>query len=104
MIASASLKSNVEVDDVEGVVFNEFAALFYVFAHERLENIFGGYGVFEAHLEERARFGVHRGFPELLGIHFAEALEARDGELLFGVFEDVIQKRLRAFLDRKSVV
>ena len=33
LIASDSLKLNVEVDDVEGIVLDEFAALFYVFAH-----------------------------------------------------------------------
>ncbi len=41
------------------------------------------------HLQQRARFGVHGGFPELLGIHFAQALEPGDGELFFGVLEDV---------------
>ena len=30
-------------------------------------------------------------------IHFAQALESRDGEIFFGVFQDVIQARPRAF-------
>ena len=68
---------------------------FDVFAHQRGENVLGGDGVFEAHFQQRARFGVHRGGPELLGIHFAQALEARDGEFFLRVFENVIQQ-LRA--------
>ena len=44
-------------------------------------------------MQQGARFGVHGGGPELLGIHFAEALEARDGEFFFGVFEDVAEQR-----------
>ena len=53
--------------------------------------VLGGDGVFQAHLQQRARLGVHRGFPELLGIHFAQALESRDGEIFLRVFEDVVQ-------------
>ena len=43
--------------------------------------------VFELHLQQRARLGVHGGGPELVGIHLPQALEARDGELLLGVLE-----------------
>ena len=42
-------------------------------------------------LQQRARLGVHRGFPELLGIHFAQALEPRDGEIFLGVLQHVGQ-------------
>src|SRR6202522_977106 len=89
---------DIQVDDVEGVFFYEFAALFDVFAHEGGENCFGGDGIFQAHFEQGAHFRVHGGVPQLLWIHFAEALEARDGETLAGVFQDVIEQAERTFL------
>ena len=44
----------VEVLDVEGVFLDEFAAGFYVFAHEGGEDLLAGGDVFEADLEEGA--------------------------------------------------
>ena len=43
------------------------------------------------HLQQRARFGVHGGVPELLGIHFAQPFEPRDGEIFLGVVQHVGQ-------------
>src|SRR6516164_11204142 len=68
-------KSNVQVHDFERVVLDEFAARFHVFAHQRGENVFCRDGVFEFHLEQRARVRVHGGFPELRGIHLARSEE-----------------------------
>jgi hypothetical protein len=62
---------NVEIHDFERVVFDELAARFDIFAHQRGENILGSYRVLEFHLQQRARIGVHGRVPELLGIHFA---------------------------------
>ena len=55
-------------------------------------------GVVKAHPEQRARFRIHRGFPELVGIHFAQAFEPRDREIFFGVFQDVGEHVRRFFL------
>ncbi len=60
--------------------------------------VLGGDGVLQSHLQQRARLRIHRGFPELLGIHFAQALEPRDAELLLGVLQHVSQHCLRVFL------
>src|SRR3989475_10880591 len=79
--------SDVEVDDFERVLFDELAPLLDVFPHQRGENLLGLDDVLEFHLEQRARFRVHGGFPELRGIHLAQALEPGDGELLLRVFE-----------------
>ena len=47
-----------------------------------VEKISFGLGdVLQIHLEQRARFGVHGGFPELLGVHLAQTLVALDGDL-----------------------
>src|SRR6201998_2080981 len=86
-----SYSLDIEIYYFESVVFDEFAARFDVFTHERGENIFCGDGVFELHLQQRAGVRVHGGFPQLLGVHFAQALESSDGEILFGVFHDVVE-------------
>src|SRR5579864_525271 len=82
---------DIQVHDFEGVFLDEFAALLDVFAHECRENILGGDGILETDFEERARLGVHGGLPKLVGVHLAEALETRDGEFLFRVFENIAE-------------
>src|SRR5580704_11556721 len=72
------LALDVEVLHVEGVFFDELAASFDVFAHERGEDLFGGGDVLQLDLQECAAGGIHRGLPELRGGHLAEALVALD--------------------------
>jgi hypothetical protein len=50
---------------------------------------FGFDNVFELDLEQRAVLGVHGGFPELRGGHFAQALVALHGVVLLALFDDV---------------
>src|SRR5207245_244880 len=95
---SSTAKADVQVHDLERIVLDEFAARFHVFAHQRRENVFCRDGVFQFHLEQRARLRVHGGFPELRGIHFAQALKPRDGEIFFRVFHHVAKHVLRSFL------
>ena len=96
MTAKNSL--NVEVDDVESILLDEFAALFDVFAHQRGEDSLGFDNVLHANFEQRASLCVHGGGPKLLGIHFAQSLEARDSEVLLGVFENIAEQRRSVFL------
>src|SRR6266481_2091159 len=93
-----AIESNIQVDDFQGVFLDEFPPRFHVFAHERRENIFGGDSIFKLHLQQRARIRVHGRVPELLGVHFAEALESRDGEIFFGVLDHIVQNIPRFFL------
>src|SRR5579863_3312838 len=69
--------SDVEILDVERVILDEFAALLDVFAHQRGKHLLGLHHVLELHFQQRASLGVHGGGPELVGIHFAQALETR---------------------------
>src|SRR5439155_14840359 len=81
--------SNVEVSDVERVLFDERAPKLDVLAHEHGEELVGAARrVLVADLEERARVGVHRRGPELLGIHLAEALVAREDDALAATLVD----------------
>src|SRR5699024_3089332 len=63
-----------------------------LFAHEDGENLVGLYGVVELYALERAGLRVHGGFPQLVGIHLAKALEA--GDIYFRV--RVVPAQLRA--------
>src|SRR3989475_7250607 len=78
--------SDVEVDDFERVLFDELAPLLDVFPHQRGENLLGLDDVLEPHLEQRARFPVHGGFPEFRGIHLPQAFERGVGDLLLPSF------------------
>src|SRR5688500_16042499 len=67
------VRSNIQVADVERVLLDEVLAGLDLVAHEDREDRVGLDRVLDAHLEERAVLGVHGRFPELLGVHLAEA-------------------------------
>src|SRR4029079_945917 len=73
-LAEAAL--DVAVDDVQRVVLDENAARLDFVAHQAAEKIVGVVGLLDLDLQQRARFRIERGFPELVGIHFAEAFVA----------------------------
>src|SRR2546430_10980472 len=66
---------HIQVLDVLGVRLDEVLALLDVRAHEDREQAIGRGGVLDVHPEQRARLRVHRGLPQLLRVHLAEALE-----------------------------
>src|ERR1700687_709937 len=87
-----ALPLDVQILHVQRVVFDEFSAGFYVFAHQRSEDgLTLGY-VFEADLQKRAALGIHGRFPELLGSHFSEAFVALDDVLSAAFVQDVIEE------------
>src|SRR5262245_17999296 len=67
---------DVEVHDVQGVLFDELAARLHRVAHQDREHLVGADRILEAHLQERARLGIHGRLPELIGVHLAESLVA----------------------------
>ena len=54
------------------------AASLDIFAHEHGEERVGVAGALEGHAHQRAARLIHRGFPQLNRLHFAQALEALD--------------------------
>src|SRR5713226_10078523 len=84
-------RSDVQIDDFQRVVLDKLSARLDVFAHQRRENILCRNGVFKLYLKQRACVRVQGRVPQLLGVHFAESLESRDGEILLGIFNDVIE-------------
>src|SRR5690606_36356338 len=68
--------SDIEVGDRQCVFLNKFAARFDQIAHQLGEDRIRVVGFLDLNLEQRARIGVHGGFPKLLGVHFAQPLVA----------------------------
>src|SRR5207247_11463214 len=69
-------RSDVQIRYIKRVFLNEFPSRFNCVAHEDREHRVGAYGIVHRHPQQRARFGVHCRFPELLGIHLTNALVA----------------------------
>ena len=79
--------------------FDEKPPRFDAVAHERVENLIRLDHVIQFHLQEAPRLGIHRGFPELLRIHFAQAFVALD----VGAFASEILDRREHFLHVKKI-
>src|SRR5690625_538635 len=60
------------------VIFDERPPRRYVGAHEGFEYLAGFERVVDRDALEHAGLRVHRGFPQLLGVHLPEAFEALD--------------------------
>lgn len=71
----------IKVDGVFGVFLDERLARLDLLAHEDGEYLVGLDSVLETNAAQGARFGVHCRLPQLVRIHLAEALEARDIDL-----------------------
>ena len=58
--------------------FDEFPPGRHFVAHQDREDAISLEGILDFHPLHRAGGGIHRGLPELLGHHFAKALETLD--------------------------
>lgn len=76
----------IKVDHILRVRLDKLLSRLDLFAHEDGEGLVGGQGVAQGDAAQGAGLGVHRGFPQLVGVHFAQALEAADVDLDVGAF------------------
>src|SRR6185503_13667319 len=79
---AASRPLNVQELNVEGVVFDELTAGRDFVAHQQREKRVGLCRVVDGHAEQAALLRIHRGFEQLLGVHFTETLVALYRETL----------------------
>ena len=73
---------NVQIGDVEGVGVDEVAAGFDEVAHQFGEQQIGFVDGLDLDLEQSAHVGIERGFPQLAGVHLAQALVALQRDAL----------------------
>src|SRR5260370_21749724 len=66
----------VDVLDLQGVLLDEVAARLNFFTHERAEHLLRRERIVELNAQQRPPGRVERCVPELLAVHFAQALEA----------------------------
>ena len=83
---------DVQILDVQRIVFDKLAPLLDIFAHQRGEYLLGFHKVFQLHLKQRAPLGVHGGLPKLRGSHLAQSLVALDLIVLFSLLDNVGEK------------
>ena len=67
---------HIKVLHLKRMRLNEVAARLHYIAHKNGEHIVGASGVSDVDLQEGTLLRVHRGLPELLGVHLAKALVA----------------------------
>src|SRR5262249_47949202 len=80
--SSVSDGSDVKVPNLAGLGLDEVLARLDPLAHEHREDRIGLARVLDLDLEQRPRLRVHRGLPELVGVHLAEALEPLHAHVL----------------------
>ena len=73
---------------VKRIVLDEFPARLDHIAHQLGEKLARLVGMLHLYHQQRAGIFVQRGFPQLFGIHLAQALVALQGQALAAPFED----------------
>src|SRR5262245_14542058 len=92
--ACAWRPSNVEVPHRQRVLFNELPPRLDLLTHENGEHPVGLDRILVRDAQQRPRFGVHGGLPQLIGVHLPETLVALHHDVLLAETRD----RLIAFL------
>ena len=85
-------RSHVQILHFQRVLLNKLPAAFDVFAHQDAEHALGLGGFQHRHAEQDAHVGVEGGFPELGGIHFAQAFIALQGDALAAGIGDRLEE------------
>ena len=90
-VCSADVRvSDVEIADVECVVFDELAPRLDLITHQRREHLIGLGVILGADLQQRPVLRIHRRRPQGIRVHFAETLVAIDRDALAaGIDEEV---------------
>ncbi len=87
---SPTTSSNIQIRRPQGVGFDEVAPGFDFVAHEHGEHAVGFDSVVDLHAQQAAYGRVHGGFPELLGVHFAQAFVALATDSVFGLADEPV--------------
>lgn len=74
-----------------------------IVTHQKREHALGFDRVFHRNLNHLAAFGVHRGLPKLMGVHFAQTFVTLNLKSLPAVLLDLL-KKLRQRVDLNLVI
>jgi hypothetical protein len=88
-----SSELNIQIRHIQRILLNELPSWLDLLAHQPREQLVGVGGFIVFDLQERAGGGVERGFPELRGVHFAEAFVALQGEAFAASVEHGFEER-----------
>src|SRR5689334_16238707 len=75
---SCTSSLNIQETNIFGIAGDEAAAGFHVLTHENREQLVGRRGVVEGDLAQHPHRRIHRGLPQLLGVHLAQTLVPLD--------------------------
>src|SRR5690606_36478437 len=75
---SSRLLSDVEEANVLRIALDEGPALLDVLPHEEREDLISASRVLQGDPQHQALVGVHRGLPQLVGVHLTETLVTLD--------------------------
>src|SRR5215472_5410820 len=92
--ASECLSSDIKEANVLGVAGDNASARVDVLAHQDGEQLVGGRRVVQRDLAQHPHGRVHRGLPQLLGIHLTQTLVALDAVFLVDLFAG-LQSRIQ---------
>ena len=84
--------SNIQIGDLQGVFLDEVAAGFDDVAHQGGKHGVGVVAMGDLDLQQGAGFGVQGGFPQLIGIHFPQALIALDRQAFAAGLDDLVDQ------------
>src|SRR5205823_8527291 len=70
--------SDIEERDVLRVLLDEEATRLDLIAHQHREELVGGARVLDVYPDEQPLHGIHRRLPQLIRVHLAETLVARE--------------------------
>ena len=78
---------------------DEVSSGFDLIPHQNRENLVNAGHIFQFDFQQRPDFRIHRRFPELIRIHFAETFVALDTEPLLAFIEDRLDQFSRRWLE-----
>ena len=79
---------DVEIFDLESVALDELTPRLNALSHEQAEEPVGLPSVRQRHAQERPMPRIHRGIPQLVGVHLAQSLVARHVHALLARLAD----------------
>src|SRR5574337_357771 len=89
---SRACRSDVQIGYLERVGFDEVATRFDRLTHQHGKYLVGGDRVLDTDLQQASGIGIHRGVPQLLRVHFTQALEALDAAAFLGFFQQPVAR------------